>query len=153
MCGPWVEKIPWRRAWLPTPVFLPGKFHGQRSLAGYSSQSPKESDTTEQLSTHSILWLHRDDPWNSVSVNIFQFYDDVKKSTYFEYWPFSQLAISRTLLWCWAGIVAELPVSCTITRVNNGYTYNHSVPTKPSLFQFQHRVQWITWYIKLFILK
>ena len=32
----WVRKIPWRRRWHPTPVFLPGKFHGQRSLAGYS---------------------------------------------------------------------------------------------------------------------
>ena len=31
----WVGKIPWRRAWQTTPVFLPGKFHGQRSLAGY----------------------------------------------------------------------------------------------------------------------
>ena len=33
---PWVGKIPWRREWQPTPVFLPGKSHGQRSLAGYS---------------------------------------------------------------------------------------------------------------------
>ena len=33
---PWVRKIPWRREWLPTPIFLPGEFHGQRSLAGYS---------------------------------------------------------------------------------------------------------------------
>ena len=33
---PWVGKIPWRRAWQPTPVFLPGASHGQRSLAGYS---------------------------------------------------------------------------------------------------------------------
>ena len=33
---PWVKKIPWRRKWLPMPVFLPGKSHGQRSLAGYS---------------------------------------------------------------------------------------------------------------------
>ena len=33
---PWVRKIPWRSDWLPTPVFLPGEFHGQRSLAGYS---------------------------------------------------------------------------------------------------------------------
>jgi len=31
----WVRKIPWRRAWQPTPVFLPGESHGQRSLAGY----------------------------------------------------------------------------------------------------------------------
>ena len=44
---PWVEKIPRRREWLPTPVFLPGKSHGQRSLAGYSPWSHKESDTTE----------------------------------------------------------------------------------------------------------
>ena len=33
----WIGKIPWRRKWQPTPLFLPGKFHGQRSLAGYSS--------------------------------------------------------------------------------------------------------------------
>ena len=31
----WVRKIPWRRVWQPTPVFLPGKWHGQRSLAAY----------------------------------------------------------------------------------------------------------------------
>ena len=38
-CGfnPWVGKIPWRRAWQPIPVFLPGGSHGQRSLEGYSS--------------------------------------------------------------------------------------------------------------------
>ena len=34
--NPWVGKIPWRRKWQPIPVFLPGKFHGRRSLAGYS---------------------------------------------------------------------------------------------------------------------
>ena len=38
---------PWRREWLPTPVFLPGKSHGQRSLAGYSPQGREESDTTK----------------------------------------------------------------------------------------------------------
>jgi len=47
----WVGKIPWRRAWQPTPVFLPGESHGQRSLVGYSPWSLKESDTTDQLST------------------------------------------------------------------------------------------------------
>ena len=40
------------RAWQPTPVFLPGESHGQRSLAGYNPWGPKELDTTEQLSTH-----------------------------------------------------------------------------------------------------
>ena len=44
---PWVGKIPWRRKWQPTPVFLPGESHGQRSLAGYSPWGCKESDTTE----------------------------------------------------------------------------------------------------------
>ena len=34
--NPWVRKIPWRREWQPTPVFLPGESHGQRSLVGYS---------------------------------------------------------------------------------------------------------------------
>ena len=46
---PWVGKIPWRRAWQPTPLFLPGESHGQRSLVGYSQQGCKESDKTEQL--------------------------------------------------------------------------------------------------------
>ena len=45
--NPWVGKIPWRRAWQPTPVFLPGESHGQRSLVGYSPWGCKESDTTE----------------------------------------------------------------------------------------------------------
>ena len=42
-------KISWRRAWLPTPVFLSREFHGQRTLAGYSPWDCKESNTTEQL--------------------------------------------------------------------------------------------------------
>jgi len=42
-----MRKIPWRRAWQPTPVLLPGEFHGQRSLVNYSPQGLKESDTTE----------------------------------------------------------------------------------------------------------
>ena len=42
----WVGKIPWRRAWQPTPVFLPGESHGQRSLVGYSLWGRKELDVT-----------------------------------------------------------------------------------------------------------
>ena len=45
--NPWVENIPWRREWQPIPVFLPGDFHGQRSLAGYNLWGCKELDTTE----------------------------------------------------------------------------------------------------------
>ena len=46
----WVGKIPWSRKWQPTPVFLPGESHGQRSLAGYSPWGCKESDTTGHTS-------------------------------------------------------------------------------------------------------
>jgi len=42
-------RFPWRRKWQPTPVFLPGEFHGQRSLMSYSPWSCKESDMTEQI--------------------------------------------------------------------------------------------------------
>ena len=46
---PCVGKIPCRRKWQPTPVFLPGESHGQRSLAGFSPQRRKESDMTEVI--------------------------------------------------------------------------------------------------------
>ena len=49
---PWAGKIPWTRKWQLTPVFLPGKFHGQRSLVGYSPWGRKESDMTERLHFH-----------------------------------------------------------------------------------------------------
>ena len=51
----WVRKIPWRRARQPTPAFLPGKSHGQRSLAGFSLWCGTESDTTEHMRTHPHL--------------------------------------------------------------------------------------------------
>ena len=47
----WVRKIPWKRKWQPTPVFLPEKFCGQRSLVGYSSLGHRELDTTEHTHT------------------------------------------------------------------------------------------------------
>ena len=46
---PWIRKIAWRREWQPTPVFLPGKSHAQRSVVGYSPWGCKESDATERL--------------------------------------------------------------------------------------------------------
>ena len=47
----WVGKVPWRRKWQPTPVFLPGKLHGQRSLAGYSPWGREESNMIEHKHT------------------------------------------------------------------------------------------------------
>ena len=52
---PWVRKIPWSRIWYPTPVFLPGKFQGQRSLVVYSPWGCQGSDTAE--------WLKTTPPW------------------------------------------------------------------------------------------
>ena len=57
--NPWAGKIPWRRKWQHTPVFLPRKSHGWRNLAGYSPWSHKESDMTEWLHFLSFLWTTR----------------------------------------------------------------------------------------------
>ena len=48
----WVREIFWRRKWQPTPVFLPGKSHGPRSLVGYIVHGATESDTMEHTHTH-----------------------------------------------------------------------------------------------------
>ena len=48
----WVRKIPWRRKWQPTLVFLPGKPHWQRCLVGYSPWGHKESETTSRLNNN-----------------------------------------------------------------------------------------------------
>ena len=53
---PGLGRFPWRREWIPTPLFLPGEFHGQRGLVGYSLWSRKESDMTKQR-TLSLFWM------------------------------------------------------------------------------------------------
>ena len=71
-CGfdPWVEKIPWRRKWQPTKVFLPGKSRGQRSVAVYSPWCRKQSDTTE-------VTYHACKPRGKGSINL-QIYTTIK---------------------------------------------------------------------------
>ena len=81
-CGfnPWVRKIPWRREWPPTPVFLLEESHGQRSLVGCSLWTHKGLDTAEQLSTHtshvSAEWramhLRQDRTWDETSTSLNQ---------------------------------------------------------------------------------
>ena len=59
---PWIGKIPWRRTWQPTLVFLPREFHGQRSLVGYGLQGRKELDmteATEHVLTHWSVVVNR----------------------------------------------------------------------------------------------
>ena len=54
---PGSRRFPWRRKWQPTPVFLPGESHGQRSLVGCSPRGHKELDMTERQSTHACTWI------------------------------------------------------------------------------------------------
>ena len=56
--NPWIGNIPWRRKWQPTPVLLPGKSHGRRSLEGYSPWGRKESDMTERTDTLTTSYFH-----------------------------------------------------------------------------------------------
>ena len=71
---PWIGKIPWRRAQQPTPGFLPGKSHGQRSLAGCSPQGHTESDMIEEAE-HAHTWdsrqrgVLRSQGWDSRGIN------------------------------------------------------------------------------------
>ena len=65
--NPWVRRIPWKRTWQSTPVFLPEKVHGPKNLVDYSPWGHKESDTTETVHKHrsmrvfagSIMWQGR----------------------------------------------------------------------------------------------
>ena len=66
----WGGKIPWRRAQQPTPVFLPGKFHEQRNLAGYSPWGCKELYTTEPLSMHTRTHTHTHTHTNHFSIHL-----------------------------------------------------------------------------------
>jgi len=65
--SPWIGKIPWRRKWQPTPVFLPGKSHGQEEPGGLWSRTCKETDMTEWLSTHILCISWRN--WGMKKLN------------------------------------------------------------------------------------
>ena len=54
---PWIQKIPWRRKWQPTPVLLPRQFHGQSSLMGCSPWGRQEFDTMEHWA-QPIIWIN-----------------------------------------------------------------------------------------------
>ena len=62
--SPWVGKVPWRREWQPTAVFLPGKSHGHGSLAGSSPRDHKESDSTEHIRREQRFLS----PWTSLMI-------------------------------------------------------------------------------------
>ena len=84
--NPWIRKIPWRRARQPTPVFLPGESHGQRSLVGYGPQGHKELDTTE-VTQHGTAQEHGDNlkVIQSVSFSVIFFSLSLSLSCKFQY--------------------------------------------------------------------
>ena len=73
---------PWRRKWQPTPVFLPGESHGERSLAGYSPWGSQSQTRLKRLSTHTCMQKRKkkptspsiENPWSSVSKTVINFY-------------------------------------------------------------------------------
>ena len=66
----WVRKIPWRRKWQPTPVFLPGKSHKQRRVVGYSPWGFKGSDTTERLNSNNSSFQIHDPCLPSIALGV-----------------------------------------------------------------------------------
>ena len=93
--NPWVRKIPWRRKWQPTPVFLPGKSHGQRSLVGYSPWGQSESNMTEQQEWHSKGLISRTISWEWIPVHYRKRY----KMVSFRIKHFGGSSISLTLIY------------------------------------------------------
>ena len=93
---PWVRKLSWRRKWQPTPVFLPGEFHEQRSLAGYSPWGCKELDMTEWLSTHAC----KNDPSRHTYTQISILPSNKKKSKLLihamKWMPIKNITLSKT---------------------------------------------------------
>ena len=100
----WSRKIPWRREWQPTEVFLPGKSYGQRSLVGYRPWGWKESDTTERL-THTHTHSHT--PLGKVIVPVVVGgMDLISIDTYFMASPFC--IANKPMVTFSAGIITSL---------------------------------------------
>ena len=99
-------KMPWRRKWQSTPVFLPGKFHRQRSLVGYSPWGPRESDATEWLSTCTQAVIHH----KRKSKRAFHSHVAETSLGFWvkDWWAVSQKAVGVALLWChvWSGLLS-----------------------------------------------
>ena len=94
--NPWMGKIPWRRTWQPSPVFLPRESHGQRSLLGYSPECHKESDTTAatyhthtlKVKTRMVVWVQNE----SKCVGCLH--------SWFQGWPGAQPTAARSSAHC-----------------------------------------------------
>ena len=79
--NPWAGKIPWRKKWQPTPVFLPGKSHGPRSLVGYSPWGRKKvehnlASKQQQLHLNNVLKMSFPTFFTFVSLSVFFFLEE-----------------------------------------------------------------------------
>ena len=127
---PWVGKIPWRRKWQPTPVFLPGESHGQRSLAGCSPWGHKESDMTERLTLTFYSHLRSnatfpDRPLGSISCHHWFVLDflpcSLRYLCFFLLLPWTQVPQEREFWASWWPLCPQvlMPCRCSLNeRVN-----------------------------------
>ena len=84
----WVRKIPWSRKWQPTPVFLPEKFDGQRSLVGYSPKGCKKSDMSTHMrqNVHFLAYLQKNTEENFVEVPYLNYGSNYVSVSIFQSW-------------------------------------------------------------------
>ena len=119
---PWVRKIPWRRKWQPTPVFLPWKLQGQRRLMGYSPWGHKEPDVTERLTRFLFLLKH-----SFFMEDVLPFGRWLKLSatkTKFLCWVYGLTFLSKTSISALLTMPKPLTVWVTISNSQN-WTWNN----------------------------
>ena len=92
---PGLGRFPWSRKWQSAPVFLPGKFHGQRSLEGSSSWGRKELDTTEWLNTHVGDTSGKEPTWQCRRHKGCQFDPWVRKISWKQTWRLTPVYLLR----------------------------------------------------------
>ena len=170
--NPWVGKTPWRRAWQPTPVFLPGEFHGQRSLAGYSPQGRTESDTTEAIQhtcmlqqTSRMAWMSQflfnaRDPKNKAGHHLW----DGQRCNVWQQQPGARIWATQMSMHCWwvcdwadtfhtnsaasrkikflPNISATLPVRTHLAQVLTNYIWRHAHAHTHMGVYFSHVYYW-----------
>ena len=136
---PWVGKIPWRKKWQPTPVFLPGESHGQRNLVGYSPWGRKELDMTWMTESTLSQWNFRWSGQRRLSVEVLcnvriygKYYDQLHKEHGKNHWKQWEQQHTDHL--------TELRLAC-LGRRRKAWRLNHSGSFKRSR-RWEWRSRW-----------
>ena len=132
MGDPWVGKIPWRRAWQPTPVFLPGESHGRKSLEGCSWRGRRVGrDWATKHSAEQCVYVNPSLPiyppfpspsstwWLSTSVILFLFCNELISTTFFDF-VYKWYHMILVLLWLTS---LRMTISRTIYVAANGVIF------------------------------